>query len=68
MESGFGHIMLRSPFTPYSIYLRGTIRVKGLAGPPEIMGEFLNMGVALRTPEKFANHWGMVGLDPRRRA
>ena len=40
MEYGFGYVVIRSPYTPYSIYLRGTIgfclkvgvcRVKGLA-------------------------------------
>ena len=24
-EYGFGNIIIRSPYTPYSIYLRGTI-------------------------------------------
>ena len=24
-EYGFGHIIIRSPYTPYSIYLRGAI-------------------------------------------
>ena len=24
LEHGFGYIMIRSPYTPYSIYLRGT--------------------------------------------
>ena len=27
IEYGFGHIMIRSSFTPYSIYLRGTIAI-----------------------------------------
>ena len=27
MEYGFGYIIIRSPYTPYSIYLRGTIGV-----------------------------------------
>ena len=27
MESGFGYIIIRSPYTPYSIYSRGTIGV-----------------------------------------
>ena len=25
---GFGYIIIRSPYTPYSIYLRGTIRFR----------------------------------------
>ena len=25
MECGFGYIIIRSPYTPHSIYLRGTI-------------------------------------------
>ena len=25
MEYGFGYVIIRSPYTPYSIYLRGTI-------------------------------------------
>ena len=25
MEYGFGHILIRFPYTPYSIYFRGTI-------------------------------------------
>ena len=30
IEYGFGHVTLRSPYTPYPIYLRGTIAVGGL--------------------------------------
>ena len=26
IEYGFGHIVIRSPYTPYSVYLKGTIR------------------------------------------
>ena len=28
------HTIIRSPYTPYSIYLRGTIRIKPFAGFP----------------------------------
>ena len=31
MEYGFGYIILRSPYTPYSLYLRGTIGFRSLA-------------------------------------
>ena len=30
MEYGFGDIIIRSPYTPYSIYVRGTIGVGSL--------------------------------------
>ena len=30
IESGFGYIIIRSPYTPYSTYLRGTIGRVGL--------------------------------------
>ena len=30
IEDGFGYIIVRSSYTPYSIYRRGTIQVAGL--------------------------------------
>ena len=35
IEDGFGYLIARSPYTPYSIYFRGTIglRVQGLGYP-----------------------------------
>ena len=33
IEYGFGKITIRSPYTPYSIYLRGTITVSHLPAP-----------------------------------
>ena len=29
IEDGFGYIIVRSPHTPYSFYLRGTIGFRG---------------------------------------
>ena len=36
IEYSFGHVIKRSPYTPYSIYLRGTII--GVVGRIEIVG------------------------------
>ena len=35
IEYGFGYIIIRSPYTPYSIYLRGIIHPKPEAGNPD---------------------------------
>ena len=46
MEYDFGYIIIRFPYTPYSIYLRGTIYmdVEGYVGRPRVQG----VGFALR--------------------
>ena len=49
-EYGFGYIITRSPYTPYSIYLRGTIGVPST----DSMGRLLRNSQQLVTSEDSA--------------
>ena len=37
IEYGLGYITIRSPYTPYSIYLRGTIHIQQKTSPQRLL-------------------------------
>ena len=63
MEYGFGDIVARSPYTPYSIFLRGTVRT-GVTNSWIGAQDFGFRGInGFRVEGCFAQPWGYEGRD-----
>ena len=58
MEYGFGYIITRSPYTPYSIYLRGTIVLSSNIGASVTVSSTKDLGIGVHKKAMTINYLG----------